>query len=100
MKVFFKNIIIYTNYNFALDIAIQITLSTNFTNKLNLKLIRVFDYIQHFNLKIRYKFDKQHIVLNVLFKFFSDNVKLKIINNKNELNALFTVFLIEINEVF
>ena len=71
-----------------------------FTNKLNLKLIRAFDYIQRFNLKIRYKLNKQYIVLNALFKFFSDNVKLKIVNDENELNTLFTVFLIEINEAF
>ena len=53
-------------------------------------------------MKIRYKSDKQHIVSNVLFKFFNNNIEHKIVVNKvdDELNVLFIVSLIEMNEVF
>ena len=92
--------IIYIDHEIALDIITQITLTIIFIDKLNLKLIRVFDYIQRFNLNIRHKLDKQHVVSNALSRFFSDNIDSKIDETKNELNALFIVSLIKMNEAF
>ena len=102
MKTSSRKIVIYINYNATFDIVTQITLTTTFINKLNLKFIRAFDYIQRFNLKIRHKSSKQHIVSNVLFKLFSDNIEHKIVVDEidDELNVLFIASLIEINEVF
>ena len=82
----------------TLDIATQIILIITFTNKLNLRLIRVFHYIQRFNLNIRHKSKKQHIVSNILFRLIIDNHEST--TKKNELNVLFIVFLIEMNKVF
>ena len=65
-----------------------------------MRLIRVFDYIQRFNLNIRHKSNKQHVVSNVLSRFFNDNIDSKIDETKNELNALFIVSFVEMNEVF
>ena len=102
MKISSKKIVIYIDYNATFNIVIQITLTIIFINKLNLRFIRVFDYIQRFNLKIRYKLNKQHIVSNVLFKFFNDNIEYKIVVDKidDELNVLFIASLIEINKIF
>ena len=102
MKISLKKIVIYIDYNVTFNIAIQITLTIIFTNKLNLKLIRAFNYIQRFNLKIRYKSNKQHIISNVLFKFFNNNIEFNIAVDEvnDELNVLFIVSLIEINEIF
>ena len=58
-----------------------------FIDKLNLYLMRAFDYLQYFNLNIRHKFEKQHIIFNVLFKLLLDNNSQKLFAN-DELNAL------------
>ena len=47
----------------------QITLFISFMNKLNLRLIRVSQYLSRFNLIIRYKVDKSNIVFDALFRF-------------------------------
>ena len=50
-------IIIYIDHDVVLKSVKQITFIILSTNKLNLRLIKTFDYIQRFNLKIRYKFE-------------------------------------------
>ena len=51
-------IVIYTNHETALNIAKQIILIVNFIDKLNFRFVRIFDYMQRFNLNIKHKFDK------------------------------------------
>ena len=97
MKALLKKTIIYTNHEVAFNIVSQTTLFIIFIDKLNFKFIRVFDYIQRFNLNIRYKFNKQHIVSNVLFKLLNNNIEFKNVDN---LNVLFIASLIEINKIF
>ena len=62
-----------------MKIAKQTFLSILFTNKFNLYLIQIFQYIQFFNLQIFHKFNKIHLILNALFQFFneafSNNIK-------------------------
>ena len=104
MKFFKLSIIIYTNHEAILDIFKQTILSTFFTNKLNLRLVRVFDYIQRFDLIIRHKSEKLHVVLDALFRLFTSNSK-STIEDENELNMLFisahfTVSLIAIDDDF
>lgn len=70
--------IIYTDHGAAVDINKQESLSTSFTNKLNLRLIRASEYIQRFNIIIRHKSGKKHVVSNALFRF-----------KKNESNSVF-----------
>ena len=67
-------IVIYTDYDVALKIIKQTSLITSFINKLNFRFIRVFDYLQRFNLNIRHKFDKQHIIFNAFSRLISDNI--------------------------
>ena len=45
VKISSRKIVIYIDYNATFDIATQITLTTIFINKLNLKFIRASDYI-------------------------------------------------------
>jgi hypothetical protein len=61
-------------------------------------LIRVFEYIQRFNVIIKHKSDKQHIVSNALSRLDSKNNELAF--NSEELNTLFIITLIEMNLVF
>ena len=67
-------IVIYINHDVVLKITKQISLIISFINKLNLRLVRVFDYFQRFNLNIRHKFDKQHIIFNALSRLIFNNI--------------------------
>ena len=58
--------IIYTDHGAAVGISRQETLSTSSTDKLNLRLVRASEYIQRFNLIIRHKPGKKHIVPDAL----------------------------------
>ena len=101
VETIFDIIIIYINYDVAIDIAKQTTLIIIFIDKLNFRLIRTFDYIQRFNLDIKHKLEKQYMMSNVLFKFVNDNTNSLVKNvDENEFDALFTIFLIEINSKF
>ena len=92
------SIVIYIDHGAAFDIAKQTSLFTSFTNKLNFRLMRALNYIQRFNLDIRHKSSKQHIISNVFSRLTSDNIN--VFNHDNELNALFTISLIEMNSNF
>lgn len=58
--------IIFIDHRFAVEISRQKILFILFTNKLNLHLIRIFEYIQLFNIIIKHKSKKKHIISNAL----------------------------------
>ena len=96
-----KTIIIYIDYNVTINIAKQTTLTIIFIDKLNFWFVRAFDYIQCFNLDIKHKLEKQHVMLNVLFKFVNNNTNSLVKNiDEKEFDVLFTIFLIEIYSIF
>lgn len=80
--------IIYTDYGATLGIATQNTLTS--TDKLNLRLVRASDYIQRFDLELRHKSGKQHIVPDALSRLVSDNENPPP-HSEGELDALLTV---------
>ena len=82
-----------------MSIASQTSLTTSFTDKLNLRLVRISDYIQRFDLDIRHKSGKQHIVSDALFRLASDNVNAPN-HDDGELDALFITSLIEMKSKF
>ena len=93
--------VIYIDHDVALDIVAQITLTTISIDKLNLRLVRASNYIQRFNLNIRHKFDKQHIVSNVLFRLINVNINASIKDfDDDEFDALFIMSLVEMNSMF
>ena len=91
--------IIYTDHGAALGIASQTTLTTSSTDKLNLRLVRASDYIQRFNLEIRHKPGKQHIVPDALSRLASANTNPPR-HDEGELDALFTASLVEMDSAF
>lgn len=93
-----KYIIIYIDHDLTFDITKQISMIIIFTNKLNLKLVRVSNYIQKFELKFRHKLSKQHIMLDALSRFPNNNTR--IFSQKEELDALFTTSLMKIKKFF
>ena len=57
---------------------------------MNFRLIRVNDYIQRFDLDIRHKSNKFHLVSNVLFKLINFNDSST--SSKEEFDAFFMIF--------
>ena len=89
--------IVYTNHETTLSIAKQITLFIFSTDKLNLRLVRVSNYIQRFNLIIKHKSEKLHIVLDALSRLFSSA---KFDQIDDELDVLFIASLVKIDVEF
>lgn len=94
-------IIVYTNHAFILFIVKQFILITFSTNKLNLRLIRTSKFFSRFNFDVRYKFDKNHLISNALFKLSNDNKKSHS-KSKNEFDVLhvYHTILIELKSKF
>ena len=61
-----KSVIIYTDYSAVIFIARQTTLSSLNTDKLNNQLIWVSQYLTQFNVNVRYKSGKHHLVSDML----------------------------------
>ncbi len=80
--------IIYTDHGAALGIAKQITLTTSSTDKMNLRLVRVSDYIQRFkNIEFRYKMGAKYIIPDALSRL-PHNGPYKINKAEGQLNTL------------
>ncbi len=73
IEFFKKSIIFLTDHDAVLNIVKQTSLVISFTDKLNLRLIRTFEYIQRFNIIIKHKLDKQHVVSNALSRLANEN---------------------------
>lgn len=58
-------IIIYINYIVIINIIKQFNLMISLINKLNLRLIRVSKFFNKFDLDIRHKLKKKHIVFDI-----------------------------------
>ena len=83
-----------------MNIIKQINLLLLSINKFNFRLIKISQYLSQFKLNVRYKFDKQHIVFDILFKLINDlTIEKNIsISEKNILDEIyiFNKFLIKI----
>ena len=97
---FALSIVIYTNHNLTLKIIKQISLIISLIDKFNFRFVRASNYIQRFNLDIRHKFDKQHIMSDALSRLINLNDNIKKFFDENELNALFIITLIEMKKIF
>ena len=98
MKSSISSSIIYTDHDASLSIAKQTSLTTFFIDKLNLRLVRAFEYIQKFDLTIRHKSDKLHLVSDALSRLSVTHISItntfnQDFNNNNELNVLFVAFM-------
>ena len=91
MKFFEQNsTIIFTNHEIVLKIIKQINMIIVFIDKLNLRFVKTFDYIQRFDVELRHKSNKQHIVFDALSRFVNFNNDISF--SKNELNAFLSLF--------
>ena len=96
-----KSAIIYTNHETFLTIVKQIFLSTSSTDKLNFRFMRASDYIQRFDLVIRHKSSKFHLVSDALFRLsIKTNTSNCHFENEKKLDVLYTTSLIEMSSEF
>ena len=65
----------YIDHSIIVFIIQQIKLSSFSIDKLNLCLIKTSTYLSQFSLKVKHKFDNQHIVSNALSQLFIDAFK-------------------------
>jgi hypothetical protein len=90
IQFFEKSIIILTNHAAIIDICKQTSIiSTNFVMRMNLRLIRVSQFLNQFsNLEIRHKSEKYHLISDALFRLQSLNKK-DLSKDHAKLNELF-----------
>ena len=93
-----KSIIIYTNHETTFAIVKQISLSTSSKNKLNLKLVRAFDYIQRFDLIIKHRSKRFYLISNALFRL--SLADMNSFNQDEEFDVLFTTSLVKMTSSF
>ena len=65
--------VIFTDHNANTSIAKQTTLSSSNTDKLNLRLVRASTYLSQFQLEVKYRPGKDHIVPDALSRLSSGN---------------------------
>ena len=93
-----KSTIIYTDHETSLAIVKQTSLSTSSTNKLNLRLVRASNYIQRFDLIIRHKSNKLHLMLNALSRLSVTSARTQ--SENEELDVFFTANLMKMTSEF
>ena len=94
-----KSFVMFIDHETVLKIAKQINMTIVSTDKFNFRFVRTLDYIQRFELKIRHKFDKQHIVFDALFRLVNINIDVASID-ESELNVFFIIALVQMKKNF
>ena len=91
--------IIYIDHDVSLKIAKQIFLIISLTNTLNLRFVKVFEYVQKFDLIIRHKSNKFHIISDALFKLYNAIYLNENANNSidEKFDVLFIVLITQMN---
>ena len=82
-------VIVYTDHSAAVSISKQTTLNTISTNKLNLRLIRVSQYLSTFNLELRHKADKSNVIPDALSRLSQAFSTLSSDQSEKALDALY-----------
>ncbi len=85
-----SSVIIQIDHSAILDILQQSSItSTTSTMRLNLRLVRISQFLQQFKLEVRHKPGKEHIIPDVLSRLASSNIGYADLQ-PSELDALFT----------
>ena len=95
--------IVYIDHETTLTIAKQTSFTTFSIDKLNLRLIRISEYIQRFDLTIKHKSEILHVMLDTLSRLFTMTLSDKQIQknvDEKKLNVLFTISMTQMNEEF
>jgi hypothetical protein len=88
IKAFKHSTIVWTDHSITATIVKQIKMFISSIDKLNLRLIRVDMYLSQFDLNVRHKFDRDHIISNISSRLSSwdDNLE-KFENTLKDVNV-------------
>ena len=75
-------------------------ISTTSTMRMNVRLIRASQFLRQFDLDVRHKPGKEHILPDALSRLTSINTDVSISKDHSELDALFTMALMQMNSNF
>ena len=93
--------IVYTDHEATLTIAKQTSFTTSSIDKLNLRLIRISEYIQRFDLTIRHKSKILHVIFDALSRLSTvSNKQIQENVDEKKLDVLFTISMTKMNEKF
>ena len=93
------NTVIQTDHSAILNLLKQkFIVSTTSTMRMNVRLVRASQFLYQFNLDVRYKSNKEHVVPDALFRLASLNRPMN--KDHSELNVLFTMTLVEMSTDF
>lgn len=81
-----SQVTVFINHSAITSIIKQTKLSSSNTNKLNLRLIRASIYLSQFDMNVRHKSDKLHVVSDALFRLTNHSISLK---SKSTLNEIY-----------
>ena len=82
-------VVVYIDHSAAVFISKQTTLNIINTNKLNLRLIRISQYLSTFNLELRHKADKSNVVPDALSRLLQAFSILSSDQSERALDALY-----------
>ena len=88
----YSSIIIYIDHFVAIFISRQINLITFSIDKLNIRLVRISQYLSKFNLIIKHKFNKFNIIFDALSRF-QNNTNISINDKIDVLETLYDIFI-------
>ncbi|SLM33512.1 reverse partial [Lasallia pustulata] len=99
-----KPAIVFTDHSATTSIAKQTTLSSSSMDKVNLRLVRASQYISTFNLDIRFRPGKQHIVPDALSRLMNKAAEERVGTSSDEgtLDEVFAFYvsLVELTESY
>jgi hypothetical protein len=92
--------IIWTDHSIIVSIIKQTKMSISNTNKLNLRLVRIDMYLSQFDLNVRHKSDRDHIISNALSRLSFFNNSTEEITNTLKNVKVYVETLIEMSFTF
>ncbi len=94
--------VVFTHHSATTAIVKQISLSTSSTDKLNLRLVRASQYLSQFQLDVRYRPGKQHIVPDALSRLLNSMADLRDRESDGTLDEVFAfnMTLVEMSDSF
>ena len=85
--------IVFIDHSTTMNIVKQIKLFFSSSNRMNLRLIRISQYVSQFSLNIRWKSKKQNIVLDVLFRLLRKRLSQEESKKEDILNEVYVYHL-------
>jgi hypothetical protein len=91
--------IIWTDHSIIVSIIKQTKMHTSNTNKLNLRLVKIDMYLSQFDLNVRHKSDRDHVISNALFRLSFFDSSAEVFTNTLKDVEIYAKILIEMSSL-